>query len=385
MSIINSNQEFSALFNNAAIGIVTINKKGEIVLANQFALNQFGYTEAELIGQKIEILIPRRYMTRHVHHRDNYHDSPHSRTMGIGMDLYGKKKDDTEFPVEVSLSPYKTAEGAFTISFISDISVRKEAENALLQLNAELEQKVKERTESLRDALAKEKDLNELKSRFVSMASHEFRTPLSTVLSSAYLTLKYDTTEEQPKRDKHIKRIVSSVNLLTDILNDFLSLGKIEEGKIQIRNSEFDIKEHIENVISEMQSTLKKGQSIIYHHTGPLKIKSDPSLMSHIVMNLFSNAIKFSPAEEPINVATVQEEGELIFSIKDKGLGISKEDQQHLFGRFFRGHNVANIQGTGLGLHIVQKYAELLNGTIECISDIGAGTEFIVKLKNVSI
>ena len=385
MSIINSNQEFSALFNNAAIGIVTINKNGEIVLANQFALNQFGYTEAELIGQKIEILIPRRFMTRHVHHRDNYHDSPHSRTMGIGMDLYGKKKDDTEFPVEVSLSPYKTEEGAFTISFISDISVRKEAENALLQLNAELEQKVKERTESLRDALAKEKDLNELKSRFVSMASHEFRTPLSTVLSSAYLTLKYDTTEEQPKRDKHIKRIVSSVNLLTDILNDFLSLGKIEEGKIQIRNSEFDIKEHIENVISEMQSTLKKGQSIVYHHTGPSKIMSDPSLMSHIVMNLFSNAIKFSPAEEPINVATVQEEGELIFSIKDKGLGISKEDQQHLFGRFFRGHNVANIQGTGLGLHIVQKYAELLNGTIECISDIGAGTEFIVKLKNVSI
>ena len=183
MSIINSNQEFSALFNNAAIGIVTINKNGEIVLANQFALNQFGYTEAELIGQKIEILIPRRFMTRHVHHRDNYHDSPHSRTMGIGMDLYGKKKDDTEFPVEVSLSPYKTEEGAFTISFISDISVRKEAENALLQLNAELEQKVKERTESLRDALAKEKDLNELKSRFVSMASHEFRTPLSTVLS----------------------------------------------------------------------------------------------------------------------------------------------------------------------------------------------------------
>jgi len=384
MSIIQSRQEFAALFNNAAIGIVTVNTAGEIILANQFLLDQFGYQDNEVIGKPVELLIPRRHQAKHVHHRDNYHVNPHNRTMGIGMDLFGMKKDGTEFPVEVSLSPYRTEDGKFTIAFISNISVRKEAENALLQLNTELEQKVKERTESLRQALEKEKDLNELKSRFVSMASHEFRTPLSTILSSAYLTLKYETTEEQPKRDKHIQRIVSSVNMLTDILNDFLSLGKIEEGKIQIRISEFDIKEMVSSIVNEMNDTFKKGQSFIYEHEGPEMIRSDQSLLAHIVMNLFSNAVKFSPVNSVIHVATKRLNNTLYFSVKDNGIGISKEDQQHLFARFFRGNNVSNIQGTGLGLHIVNKYTELLNGTIECKSELGEGTEFVVTLKNVN-
>lgn len=379
-----SSQEFSALFNNAAIGIITINTQGEIVLSNQFALRQFGYDDNELIGQKIECLIPNRYKHQHVHHRDRYHDAPRSRTMGIGMDLFGLKKDGTEFPVEVSLSPYTTETGQFTIAFISDITIRKEAEKALLQLNAELERKVKERTESLREALEKEKDLNELKSRFVSMASHEFRTPLSTILSSAYLALKYDTTDEQPKRDKHIQRIVSNVNMLTDILNDFLSLGKIEEGKIQVRNIEFDIKDNIATVISEMSNNLKKEQIFVYNHNGAVKINSDPSMVRHIIMNLFSNSIKFSPSGSVIEVNSIHENGTLQLSVKDSGLGISKEDQQHLFERFFRGDNVANVQGTGLGLHIIRKYTELLNGSIECKSELGKGTEFIVILKNTT-
>jgi PAS domain S-box-containing protein len=380
MPTINPEHELSALFNNGAIGIVTVNVYSEIVLANQFALTQFGYTEKELIGQKIEILIPNRYKEKHIHHRDNYQVHSRSRSMGIGMDLFGIKKDGIEFPVEVSLSPYKTENGQFTIDFISDITIRKEAEKALIQLNIELEQKVKERTESLRAALDKEKDLSELKSRFVSMASHEFRTPLSTILSSAYLVLKYETTEDQPKRDKHIQRIASSVNMLTDILNDFLSLGKIEEGKIQVRTAEVNIVDNINNIILEMNNILKNGQTILYSHEGDHNLWLDPSLLGHIIINLLSNAIKFSPENSSIVVNTIQKDNKLILSVKDKGLGISKEDQQHLFERFFRGGNVANIQGTGLGLHIISKYAELMNGVIECKSDLGKGTEFIITL-----
>jgi PAS domain S-box-containing protein len=381
----NTKQQYEALFNNAAIGIIIVNDAGDIVLANQFSLKQFGYELDELIGQKIEILIPQRFSQKHEQHRSRYHtQNPHSRPMGNGMDLFAIKKDGTEFPVEVSLSVYSTGEGQFAIAFISDITVRKKSEQALVQLNAELEQKVFERTQSLTEALEKEKELNELKSRFVSMASHEFRTPLSTILSSAYLVTKYVYTEDQPKRDKHIQRIVSSVNMLNDILNDFLSVGKIEEGKIQVRYSNFDIKEFINTVASELQPIFKSGQTVEYYHKGDDDVRLDAALLKHIVMNLISNAIKFSPENSAIYINTVNENDELMLSVKDNGMGISEEDQQHLFERFFRGSNVTNIQGTGLGLHIVSKYTELMNGHIQCKSALGEGTEFITifKLQN---
>jgi PAS domain S-box-containing protein len=379
---INTSQQFEALFNNAAIGIITVDAAGEIVLLNQFALKQFGYQEGELRGKKIEVLIPKRYRERHVDHRTSYHTTTaHSRPMGSGMDLFAIKKDGTEFPVEVSLSVYNTEEGQYAIAFVSDISIRKESENQLVKLNAELEQKVNERTQSLTEALEKEKELNELKSRFVSMASHEFRTPLSTILSSAYLVSKYTSTDDQPKRDKHIQRIISSVNTLNDILNDFLSVGKIEEGRIQLRFSETNVEELISTISSELRTILKPGQQIFYKNEGDKTFMVDPTLLKHIVMNLVSNAIKFSPGEAPIYVHSLITDTEFTLSVKDSGLGISKEDQIHLFERFFRGTNVTNIQGTGLGLHIVGKYAELMNGTVSCNSELDKGTEFIINFK----
>lgn len=379
-------QEFNALFNNAAIGIIITNQVGEIISINSFGLKQFGYEAKDLEGEKIEILIPQRFRSNHIKHRDNYHGkNANSRPMGVGMDLFAVKKDGTEFPVEVSISPYMTVEGQYAIAFISDITIRKQSEKALLDLNAELEEKVQERTQSLSEALEKEKELNELKSRFVSMASHEFRTPLSTVLSSAYLLSKYSQTEEQPKRDKHIQRIVSSVNMLNDILNDFLSVGKIEEGRIQVRFAEVNITSLINELLSELQPIYKKGQRIEYTNTGEEIAMLDVSLLKHIVINLLSNAIKFSPEDAIIHISTSNTDGsELVLKVKDNGIGISKEDQEHLFERFFRGANVTNIQGTGLGLHIVAKYAELMNGTIKAESELGKGTEFIItfNLKN---
>ncbi len=401
---------FESLIQYASMGILVANAKAEIILVNNFLLAQFGYSnQDELLGKMLESLIPKRYHSKHVHQRDHYIENPQPRPMGLGKDLFAEKKDGTEFPVEISLSSYRIGEDSFTIAFVSDITKRKESENAIIQqkeqlivtykkieeLNNELEGKVESRTKELQDtlaalekskdeltkALSKEKELSDLKSRFVSMASHEFRTPLSTILSSASLVAKYIEGDEQEKRNKHIHRIKSSVNNLTGLLNEFLSIGKIEDGKINANNQEFNLKDLITALCAEIETIAKSSQQIQYRHTGDEVVFSDPSLLRNVMTNLLSNAIKFSAEDGVIEVESIISEKEIVLRVKDNGLGISKEDQGHLFERFFRGTNVTNIQGTGLGLHIVGKYIEIMDGEIEFASELEKGTKFIITLK----
>ncbi len=383
---------FEALFNYATMGILITDSQGKITAINPFALKEFGYVEGELMGHKIELLIPFRYHQSHEDQRKVYFEKPQTRPMGLGMDLFALRKDGTEFPVEVSLGNFQHLGEKFVIAFISNITVRKKSETEIKKLNDELETTVQQRTieltnamrllesskEELSKTLEKEKELGELKSRFVSMASHEFRTPLSTVLSSSYLIQKYVTAEDQNKRERHLERIVSSVNMLTSILNDFLSLGRIEEGKIQVRMTEFNIEENIQSIINEIKDSLKKNQVIRYQHKGDKFVVLDTSLLKHIILNHISNASKFSSENSPIEIETIFKNHILTLIVRDFGLGISKEDQKHLMERFFRGSNVSNIQGTGLGLHIISKYAELMSGIVECKSELNKGTEFII-------
>ncbi len=407
LQLANEKIKFEALFEYASLGIMVVNQKGEIILANGFLLSQFGYDDvSELMGKKIELLIPGRFHHTHVHDRNEYIAKPQRRPMGLGMDLYAAKKDGSEFPVEVSLSNYEGDGESFVIAFISDITKRKEIENATIkqkeqlalinkrieEFNIDLEQKVALRTnqlqetlteleiskEELQKAFSKEKELGDLKSRFVSMASHEFRTPLSTILSSASLVSKYIKEEEQEKRDKHTNRIKSAVNNLTDILNDFLSIGKIEDGKVVANFSLFNIKELITTVCNEIAGIIKTGQQITYHHQGGQMVQLDPSLLRNVMINLLSNAIKFTPENGKIEAFSELNDTLISLTVKDSGIGISEEDKVHLFERFFRGANVTNIQGTGLGLHIVEKYVELMNGDIGFKSDLETGTSFTI-------
>jgi len=374
-----SQQALTELFDYAAIGIIAVSPDAIIGMANRHAQKQFGYTEEELIGLPLAQLLPDRFRKGHVGHVDHFHaQKAHSRPMGLGMDLWALRKDGSEFPVEISLSTQSTTGGVFSIAFINDITVRKTSEEALLRHKQELEEKVSARTQELQQALDKEKELNELKSRFVSMASHEFRTPLSTILSSVFLLQKYTTTEDQPRREKHIQRIASSVNMLNDILNDFLSVGKIEEGRIQLRLAGLDVAQEVETTVAELRTILKPGQQILTKHEGDSATVLDASMLKHIVMNLVSNAIKFSPEGAPIEVETQGAAGDVTLTVRDRGIGISAEDQKHLFERFFRAANATNIQGTGLGLHIVARYAELMNGTVSCASNLDEGTTFTV-------
>jgi len=241
--------------------------------------------------------------------------------------------------------------------------------------------KLKQAEKKLREDLKIERELNELKSRFVSMASHEFRTPLSTVLSSAYLIEKYASEEDQPKREKHVQRIVSSVNMLTDILNDFLSLGKIESGKLEAKFTEFNFSDLVTETVDELKNTLKKEQQIKYTFEGEPSVVLDPSLTKHILINLISNASKFSSDSSVINIKVSRNNGQVMLAVKDNGIGIPEEDQKHLTERFFRARNAQDIQGTGLGLHIVSRYVQMMGGEFRFQSEPGIGTEFTVTFK----
>lgn len=393
-----------------------VDEKGVIQLANPVSELMFGYGPGDMNGLALENLLPDRYRKSHVGFRHSFNSHPEPRKMGVGRDLMAMRRDGTEFPVEISLSFSRSHGQVLTVAFISDISARKaveekikQNEEQLLVYAAELERKVQARTEALnklvgelekangdlhdeilerkraveeaRKALEKERELNELKSRFVSMASHEFRTPLSTLLSSTSLVEQYVQKGETDKINKHIARIKSNIKLLTSVLNDFLSLSKLEEGKVEVAVEAIPLENFINDLAEELQVSLKGERQIkVNLEKAPKQIHTDSKILRNIMMNLISNAGKYSPVDKPVEVHIAAEDGTCFIAVKDYGLGIPKEEHKHVFDRFFRASNVANIQGTGLGLNIVRRYLDLLDGKISFESEPGKGTIFTVEL-----
>lgn len=400
------NSHLTSLFENATEGIILTGGSGRIVLVNPAAVRMFGYEAAELVGQPIEILIPDKFKPTHDQRRESFYQKPSNREMGHGRDLFGRRKDGENIPVEVSLSHYRRENEVFVIAFIVDISRRKEIEKNMLQqqkelerishevrrLNADLELKVEERTmilkealqrleqsqKELSEALDKEKTLNEIKSRFVSMASHEFRTPLSTVLSSASLLARYTHEDEQDKRNRHIDKIKDSVKHLNDILEDFLSLGKLDEGRVESQSNDFNLHELIQDTSDEIKGLLKKNQQLLLKYSGDAAVCSDKKLLKNVLINLITNAIKFSAEGDTIDIRASTTGDRARIEVEDHGIGISEEDQRHLFTSFYRGANALNIQGTGLGLHIVKRYLDLLGGEVSIRSTLGQGTTITI-------
>jgi PAS domain S-box-containing protein len=399
-SLKNADISFETIFNHVNEGVLIVNNAGEILLINPKLAEMFGYEEGDLNGKKVEMLIPSVLTHRHEEYRNEYMKNPVRRPMGKNMTLHGKHKTGREFPIEISLSYYNSNNALFVIAFIIDISDRFDQQAKIHRMNSELkslneslEKKVAERTlvlkealhelevsrDELTQALENEKSLNELKSRFISTASHEFRTPLSTILSSVSLIQKYTTSEDQEKREKHILKIKNAVSGLTEILNDFLSLGKLEEGKMAAKPALHDVFVLIKEVVSDVNSIVRSGQTISYN-SGTYEMMVDRQLLRNVMFNLLSNAIKFSPEGAVIDVNISLNEEEVVIAVKDQGIGISEADMKNLFGRFFRGANAVAIPGTGLGLNIVTKYLELMNGTITCTSELNEGSTFYINL-----
>ncbi|GAB4020195.1 sensor histidine kinase [Spirosoma koreense] len=399
--LVQSVRRYEAVFTNATIAIAVCDRQGKIVSANQLAHRLFGYVGDELSDLSIDQLVPSSVSKYHEKLRQSFHEHPQARPMGHNRDLYAQRRDGSLFPVEVSLSHFRLDNELYAVAYIIDITFKKEAERQVLEqkaqverLNAELEQKVTDRThalmntlkqleaskEELAQSLKAERELGELKSRFVSMASHEFRTPLTAILNATTLIEKYPANDQQEKRLKNLHRIRSSVKHLNEILEEFLSVGKLEEGKIRANPSRIDIPELVAEIATDMQPLLKAGQVLKITLDCSQPAWLDPSLLRKIMVNLISNASKYSAEGTTIDIQAFCRQEQFTLLVIDQGIGISSEDQQHLFEQFFRAKNATNIPGTGLGLHIVGKFVELMQGSVTLESELTKGTTIRITL-----
>jgi PAS domain S-box-containing protein len=386
-----------AIIESAIDGIITIDNRGLIETLNPAALRLFGYQAAEVIGRNISVLMPEPDKSAHDGYLERYDRTGEQRIIGKGREVLGLRRDGTTFPFRLAVSEVQYEDRKIYTGFIHDLSKEKEAEEQLRQYAANLEELVDARTNSLKElvtalreakeevsvSLEKEKELGQMKSRFVSMASHEFRTPLSSVQLSASLIQKYAEPFDSIPIQKHVNKIKNAVGNLTTILNDFLSLEKLEAGRVEVNLSTFDLVRLSEEVTEEMQMIAKQNQHIIYQHTGARSmVHLDQNLLKNCMINLISNAIKYSGENTFIEFNTeINEEGCKVI-VKDNGIGIPEADQVYLFEPFFRAHNTGNIPGTGLGLNIVRRYSSLMKGSLQFKSIINQETTFILSFKN---
>ncbi|MFT4754494.1 MAG: two-component system sensor kinase FixL [Salibacteraceae bacterium] len=346
------------MFEHAAVGIVMADEEGAIVLCSPYGAQMFGYEVDAIIGQQIETLIPNKFHSEYIAHFKSHYKNPVTQYMGLGEELLGIRKDGQQFPVEVSLSYAEDSNHTVIIALINDITQRTLSE----------------------EALKKEQDLNELKSRFVSMASHEFRTPLTTILSSASLVDLHIKRGNLDKYQKHLKNIKIAVTNLTFILNDFLSLEKLESGKVRFNSELTNLSDFIPDVLEEVYVITKSNQTIHYLHSGSKEANIDQHCVRNILINLLSNAIKYSTNGDDVDLYLDRKESSLVIEIKDKGIGIPEDQHELMFSRFFRASNVSTIQGTGVGLTIVKRYLDIMGGKISFKSKLNLGTTFIVEI-----
>lgn len=396
-----------SILETAVDGIINIDSKGIIININQAALNIFQFTKEETVGNNVNMLMNKEERQNHDTYINSYLTTRKPKIIGIGREVTGKKKNGDIFHFRLAVSEVLLNDKIIFTGIIHDLTDVKNAYQELEDLNKKLDEKVTERTyevekvvnkllstnkllqeeikerqeaeallikkeEELNNALVAEKELNELKSRFITTASHEFRTPLATILSSASIIHKYPLADQQTDREKHVGKIKNAVNHLTGLLNDFLSLSKLEEGKVNINKEEFNVCSEIKKVIEALSGIFKLNQNIHVNCQQNLDIFTDKNILKNILFNIISNAIKYS--DKDIEIEVINDKNTISISIKDSGIGIPLDEQKYLFTRFFRANNVGNTQGTGLGLNIVKRYCDLLEADINFTSELEQGT-----------
>ncbi|WP_339609139.1 PAS domain-containing sensor histidine kinase [uncultured Planktosalinus sp.] len=397
-----SNSLLNLLSDAISEGVVIVDDAQNIVSVNNSLLEMFGYTPDELLGKHLNILIPKNIHADHKKYVTDFVEQSDKRQMGHGRNLFGIHKSGINIPVEAGLNPFTWESKKYVMALVIDISIRKQQEEKIIQLNTELEEKIQKRTKELKhtvdelqkeiekriaaekrikNALKKEKELNELKTKFLSMVSHEFKTPLSGILTSTILLGKYKLTEQQDKRDKHLRTITEKVHYLNNILNDFLSIERLDTGKINYKPTTFKLSKVINEVVYNANMLLKSGQKITFPpEVDEYILTQDEKIMELCLSNLIHNAIKYSPEDSLIEIQVEINQKMLTIQITDEGMGIPEVAQKHIFSRYFRAENATNDQGTGIGLNIVKGHLKNLGGKISFVSEENKGTTFTMSV-----
>ena len=379
-------KRYRKLLEAAPDAILEVDRQGRIALVNLQAERLFGYTRAELLGNRIETLIPDRFRGRHPGHRDTFFERPVMRPMGTGLELYARRADGSEFAVDVTLSPYDSDAGDRVICVVRDVTERKLAEAQIQTLNQHLEQRTAELIATNKELELRNREVervNRLKDEFLASMSHELRTPLNSIIGFSDLLAEQGAANFNPKQKRFLGHIQQGSRHLLELINDILDLSKIEAGHLELKYEDFEVSQAVGEVVATVRPiAAAKNIQFDSYVAGDLFLFADRLRFKQVLYNLLSNAIKFTAAGGKVLIEGSDEQRSLRFCVSDTGIGIPAGEQEAIFESFHQvGTTTKGVrEGTGLGLAITKRLIEQHGGSIWVESEPGKGSRFFFKL-----